>query len=54
MMISNARNDVGCGLEDTGINGLSVLYLPLKKSSESQRSMAGREKRYLLKMPHNK
>lgn len=43
MMVSNPKNDVGCGLGDTDISGLSDLYFP----QEDKRN-------FLSKMLHKK
>ena len=43
MMISNPKNDVGCGLIDTDINGLSDLYFPQED-----------KRKFLSKMPHKR
>ncbi|MHC4095006.1 MAG: GspE/PulE/PilB domain-containing protein, partial [Planctomycetota bacterium] len=40
MMISSVKNDVGCGLEDTDINGLSDLYFPQEDKESHVRDVA--------------
>ncbi|MDH4239368.1 MAG: hypothetical protein OEW48_07380 [Phycisphaerae bacterium] len=35
MIVSNAMNDVGCGLIDTDIDGLSDLYFPQEEDKDS-------------------
>ncbi|MGB2808232.1 MAG: hypothetical protein WBC22_10850, partial [Sedimentisphaerales bacterium] len=40
MIVSNAKNDVGCGLIDTDISGLSDLYFPQEDKGSRVRDVA--------------
>ncbi|MHC4653868.1 MAG: GspE/PulE/PilB domain-containing protein, partial [Planctomycetota bacterium] len=40
MIVSNAKNDVGCGLIDTDIDGLSDLYFPQEDKDSHVRDVA--------------
>ena len=40
MIVSNAKNDVGCGLIDADIDGLSDLYFPQEDKGSHVRDVA--------------